>query len=57
MQSSSAAEVEDLGLAAEDGGDDPGGAGQTAGFAGGEVGAGVEVADAVLRKSRHQVRQ
>ena len=38
-----AAEVEDLGLAAEDGGDDPGFAGQPAGGAGGDGFAGVEV--------------
>jgi hypothetical protein len=38
-----AAEVEDLGLAAEDGGDDPGFAGQAAGGAGADRLAGVEV--------------
>ena len=38
-----AAEVEDLGLAAEDGGDDPGLAGQPAGLAGGDGLAGVEL--------------
>ena len=38
-----AAEVEDLGLAAEDGGDDPGVGGQAPGLSGGEGFAGVEV--------------
>ena len=37
------AEVEDFGLAAEDGGDDPGFAGDPAGEGGGDVLAGVEV--------------
>src|SRR5690606_2902569 len=37
------AEVEDFGVAAEDGGDDPGLAGQSAGQAGGDAGAGVEL--------------
>ncbi len=37
-----AAEVEDAGLAVEDGGDDPGLAGEPAGGAGGEAAAGVD---------------
>ena len=45
VQASSAAEVEGLGLAAEDGGDDPGGTGEAAGLGGGEVAAGVQGAD------------
>ena len=45
VQSASAAEVEGLGPAAQDGGDDPGGAGEAAGLGGGEVAAGVQGAD------------
>ena len=43
VEATCSAEVEDLGLAAEDGGDDPGFAGQPAGGAGGDGFAGVEV--------------
>ena len=46
VAAAAAAEVEDLGSAAEDGGDDAGGAGQAAGNGGGDLAAGVEVADA-----------
>ena len=43
VEAASAAEVEDLGAGAEDGGDDPGGAREAAGLGGGDLPAGVQV--------------
>jgi hypothetical protein len=55
VEAAGAAQVEDLGLAVEDGGDDLGGAGQAAGLAGGDLGVGAQGGGAQAVAQRGQV--